>query len=120
MTPYICIFGCNTTQSDPPLVGFCVFKRYNRRMIRQQIIELSATPVDVTYSGPFDRLNVLSIQNIMSTGYAYLGNQNVSDVEYGHKLYPGQSFTIELSPNDKLFAVGDAGVSIAKFVLDIG
>lgn len=89
-------------------------------MIRQQIIELSGTPIDVTYSGVNDRLTVLSIQNIMSSGYAYLGNQNVTTNNYGHKLYPGQSFTIELAPNDKLFAVGDAGVSIAKFVLDIG
>lgn len=89
-------------------------------MIRQQIIELSSTPIDVTYSGIGDRLTVLSIQNIMTDGYAYLGNQNVSSSEYGHKLYPGQSFTIELAPNDKIFAVGDSGVSIAKFVLDIG
>lgn len=56
----------------------------------------------------------------MTTGYAYLGNESVSSSDYGHKLYPGQSFTIELAPSDKIFAVGDAGVSIALFKLDIG
>lgn len=67
-----------------------------------------------------DPWSCLSIQNIMSTGYAYLGTEDVSSTNYGHKLYPGQSFTIELAPNDKLFAVGDSGVSIAIFKLDIG
>jgi hypothetical protein len=89
-------------------------------MIRQQIIALNSTPVDLTVTGVIDPQTAVSIQNIMTTGFAYLGNESVSSSDYGHKLYPGQSFTIELAPNDKLFAVGDAGVSIAKFILDIG
>jgi len=89
-------------------------------MIRQEIISLNSTPVNLTISGVIDPAIVMSIQNIMSTGYAYLGNESVSSSNYGHKLYPGQSFTIELAPNDKIFAVGDSGVSIAKFILDIG
>lgn len=88
-------------------------------MIRQEIVELTDTPIDLTVSGVIDPLLVISIQNIMPTGYAYLGNEHVSSINYGHKLYPGQSFTIELAPNDKVYAVGDAGVSIAKFILDI-
>lgn len=88
-------------------------------MIKQRIQALNGTPVDLTYTGVIDPLTVLSIQNIMDSGYAYLGNENVSVNNYGHKLYPGQSFTIELAPNDKLFAVGDSGVSIAIFSLDI-
>jgi hypothetical protein len=89
-------------------------------VIRQEIIALNSTPVDLTLSGSIDPCLAVSIQNIMTTGFAYLGNENVSSSLYGHKLYPGQSFTIELAPNDKIFAVGDAGVSIAKFILDIG
>ena len=89
-------------------------------MIRQEIIELTSTPIDLSIHGVIDPLTVMSIQNIMPAGYAYLGNEDVSDLTYGHKLYPGQSFTIELAPNDKIYAVGDSGVSIAKFILDIG
>jgi hypothetical protein len=88
-------------------------------MIRQEIVELTDTPIDLTVSGVIDPLLVISIQNIMTTGYAYLGNEHVSSTVYGHKLYPGQSFTIELAPNDKIYAVGDSGVSVAKFILDI-
>jgi hypothetical protein len=89
-------------------------------MIRQEIISLNSTPVDLTTSGNIDPAIVMSIQNIMTEGFAYLGNESVSNSIYGHKLYPGQSFTIELAPNDRVFAVGDAGVSIAKFILDLG
>lgn len=88
-------------------------------MIKQKIQALNGTPVDLTYTGVIDPLTVLSVQNIMDSGYAYLGGENVSINNYGHKLYPGQSFTIELAPNDKLFAVGDSGVSVAIFTLDI-
>lgn len=88
-------------------------------MIKQRIQALNGTPVDLTYTGIIDPLTVLSVQNIMDSGYAYLGGENVSINNYGHKLYPGQSFTIELAPNDKLFAVGDSGVSVAIFTLDI-
>jgi hypothetical protein len=88
-------------------------------MIKQKIQSLNSTPVDLTYTGLIDPHTVLAIQNIMSTGYAYLGNEYVSISNYGHKLYPGQSFMIELSPNDKLFAVGDAGVSVSVFTLEM-
>lgn len=88
-------------------------------MIKQKIQLLNSTPVDLTYTGLVDPHSVLSIQNIMTTGFAYLGNENVTSSAYGHKLYPGQSFTIELSPNDKIFAVGDSGVSIAVFTLEM-
>lgn len=89
-------------------------------MLRHRIVELTSTPALMTTHEPVDRLNVLSIQNVMTTGFAYLGNSNVSATTYGHKLYPGQSFTIELAPNDRVWAVGDTGVSVAIFNLDIG
>lgn len=88
-------------------------------MINQKIQALNSIPVDLTYTGSVDPLTVMSVQNIMQSGFAYLGNENVTSSVYGHKLYPGQSFTIELAPNDKLFAVGDSGVSVAIFTLDI-
>lgn len=89
-------------------------------MLRHRIVELTSTPVLMTTHEPVDRLNVLSIQNVMTTGFVYLGNSDVSTTTYGHKLYPGQSFTIELAPNDRVWAVGDSGVSVAIFNLDIG
>lgn len=88
-------------------------------MLRTRIVNLSATPEDLTYSGEVDPPIALSIQNIMTSGYAYIGTESVSSIDYGHKLYPGQSFTIQLDPFDTIFAVGDSGVKIAVLSLDI-
>jgi hypothetical protein len=54
----------------------------------------------------------------MSSGFAYLGNANVTNLEFGHKLYPGQSFTIEMATGDDLWAVADTGVKVAIFIQD--
>lgn len=56
----------------------------------------------------------------MSYGFAYLGNSTVSTTNYGHKLYPGQSFIIEMAYSDNMYAVGDTGVKIAVMELDRG
>ncbi len=100
-------------------MGFLLYTGYNRRMIKHRIIALTTTPTDLTWNGVIDPLSVISVQNIAATGYAYLGGENVSISNYGHKLYPGQSFTAELAPNDKLYAISDQGVSVAIFELDI-
>lgn len=88
-------------------------------MLKHRILTLNGTPQDLVTHEPVDALAVFSIQNIMSVGFAYLGNSTVTSTSYGHKLYPGQSFTIELAPNDKIYAVGDTGVKVALFSLDI-
>ena len=54
----------------------------------------------------------------MTTGYAYLGNSEVSSTNFGHKLYPAQSFTIEMSSGDDIWAAGDSGVQIAVMEVD--
>lgn len=88
--------------------------------IKHRIVSLSEAPLDLTTNNVIDPFISMSIQNIMTTGYAYIGGENVSTSDYGHKLYPGQSFTIDLAPKDSIYAVGDAGVQIAVFVLEIG
>lgn len=84
-----------------------------------RIITLNSTAqILVNKTSPVDSRCTLSIQNIMETGYAYLGNAYVTTTNFGHKLYPGQSFTIELSVGDNLYAVGDSGVQVALFEMD--
>lgn len=84
-----------------------------------RIVTLNSTAQSlVNKSSAIDSRCTLSVQNIMSTGYAYLGNSSVTTTNYGHKLYPGQSFTIELSKSDDLHGVGDSGVQVALFEID--
>ena len=92
-------------------------------MIRHGIVSLSGTAVELTTpdadtSFGVDVPNTVSIQNLHGTGNAYLGSSTVTTISYGFKLGPGQTFSIDLGAKDRLYAVGDAGVSVAGLTLD--
>jgi len=86
--------------------------------LRHRIVNLNSNPLRLNLLGNIDSRHTLSVQNIMTVGYAYLGNSNVTTTSYGHKLYPGQSFVIELAAFDNIWAVGDVGVQVAVFIQD--
>lgn len=112
------------------LIEFCVNahnprceKEYNRDMIRHGIVALSGTAVEITTpdtntSFGVDVPNTVSVQNLHSTGNAYLGSSSVTTTDYGFKLEAGQIFAIDLGANDRLYAVGDSGVTVAVLTLD--
>ena len=81
---------------------------------------LNSTPQNLVTRENVHSVNTLTVQNIMSTGYAYLGNDSVTSSVFGHKLFPGQSFTIELAWSDNLYVVGDEGVQVAVMEIDRG
>lgn len=87
-------------------------------MLRTRNLTLSGTAQEVTIDDDIDNPNDVSIQNTSQTGYAYLGNESVTTTNYGHRLFPGQTFTIELNKEDKIFAAGDTGVTIAAFIIE--
>lgn len=86
--------------------------------LKHRILTLNTTAQRLNVKEVVDSRCTLSVQNIMSSGYAYLGNESVTNLNYGHKLYPGQSFTIEMANGDSLWAVGDTGVKVAIFIQD--
>jgi len=86
--------------------------------LKHRVITLNGTPQKLNVKEAVDSRCTLSVQNTMTTGYAYLGNANVTTTDYGHKLYPAQSFTIEMATGDDLWAVGDSGVKVAIFIQD--
>jgi hypothetical protein len=86
--------------------------------LKHRIITLNSTPQRLNIQEAIDSRNTLSVQNIMTVGYAYLGSHDVTTTNYGHKLYPAQSFTIEMASGDDLWAVGDTGVQVAIFIQD--
>jgi len=87
-------------------------------MLRTRNLTLNGTAQELTINDVINTPNSFSIQNTSDTGYAYVGNQSVTSSNYGHKLFPGQSFSIELGSNDQLFAVGNSGVTVAVFILE--
>jgi hypothetical protein len=87
-------------------------------MIRHQIKTLSlVSPTEITIDDSINGVNTLVIQNINDSGYVYVGGYNVSDTDFGFKIYPQQAFTVELRPFDKIYAVGDA-LDISVMVIE--
>lgn len=76
-------------------------------MIRHQIKQInSSTAVELTIPDNINGVNTFIVQNIYDAEYIYIGNSSVSLLDYGFLLYPRQAFTIELRPNDRIYAVG--------------
>lgn len=87
-------------------------------MLRTRNLTLNGTAQELTINDTVDNPNSMSIQNLADTGYAYLGGAGVTTSSYGHRLFPGQSFSIDLLPDDQIWAVGDSGVTVAVFILE--
>lgn len=86
--------------------------------LRHKIQSLNSTAVNLVVRETTDARNSMSIQNISNTGFAYLGNNSVTTIDFGIKLFPGQIYTIEFAPSDDIWAVGDSGVQVAIFNID--
>ena len=87
-------------------------------MITTRNLTLNSTPVELTVDTVIDTPTSISIQNTSNDKYAYIGGADVSSSNYGHKLFPAQSFSIDVNPYDAIYAVGDSGVTVAIFIQD--
>jgi hypothetical protein len=58
----------------------------------------------------YNRDLTISIQNLHSTHYVYVGSQEVTSTSYGYRISPGDSFAISnLRPDEELYATTDTG-----------
>jgi hypothetical protein len=81
--------------------------------LSHEIVTLSVgTPAILTTPASteidYSRELTISIQNLHSSHFVYLGASNVSTSTYGFRIDPGQTFTATLNPNDEIYAVCDA------------
>jgi hypothetical protein len=81
--------------------------------ISHKILSLNSTPQNAVTRGNGHSMNTLNIQNISSSGNAYLGDPSVTTTNFGYKIYPGQSFSIEMAWSNNIYVVGDSGVQVA-------
>lgn len=85
--------------------------------IRTRNLSLNGTPQELTvYDSEANRKNSLSVQNTHPTAMVYIGTSSVSSTNFGHKLFPKQSFSIDLNPLDRIYAVGETGATVAVFI----
>jgi hypothetical protein len=54
------------------------------------------------------KLNI-SIQNLDTEKYLFIGDNTVSNSSYGLRLDPAEIISIDLFPNDDLYAISDSG-----------
>jgi hypothetical protein len=81
-------------------------------MLRTKNITLSSEPTLLTTTDEVETHNTISVQNTDSEEYAWIGSESVTDSSFGIQLSPGQVWSADLGPYDKLYAVGAATISI--------
>lgn len=81
-------------------------------MLRTRNLTLSSTPTALTVTDAVDAPNTISIQNTDASATAYLGSETVSSSSYGIKLAPGQMWSADLGPFDKLYAAGTGTIAV--------
>jgi hypothetical protein len=63
----------------------------------------------------------ITIQNVDSSAYVFLGGEGVTASDYGHRLAPGSAWSVELPGLDALYAITDTNsskVAIIKMGLE--
>lgn len=92
---------------------------YNRFMANHNLYTITDSVVTrLTPNGTHSGMDI-TLQNVSSSGYIYIGGSNVSSINYGYRLLPNQAISFELPPKDHLFAIAsDTEVKLAR--LDIG
>lgn len=64
----------------------------------------NVTPTRLSPAGTHSGCD-LTVQNVNSTGYIYLGNSSVSSSNYGFRILPNHSISFELPGKDSMYAV---------------
>lgn len=83
-------------------------------MAEHAIVTLSSTtPTRLTPSGIHSGMDI-TIQNINTDGFVYIGAEDVSTTNYGYRLSVENDFSLELPGKDAIYAVADAtGAQVA-------
>lgn len=80
-------------------------------MTQHALVTLNDTATRLTPNGIHSGIDI-TIQNVDSSAYVYLGGPEVSISNYGYKLSPNTAWSIELPGQDAIYAVTDSNGSI--------
>ncbi len=87
-------------------------------MIRTRNLSLTSSAVEATVQDSVDAPNSISIQNTSLSGNVYVGNASVTTTNYGYRLFPAQTITMDVVPYEKVYVVGDSGTTAAVLIMD--
>jgi hypothetical protein len=84
---------------------------------RHSIVALNtSTAVRVTPPGTHSGVDI-TIQNINSTGYVYVGGSDVSTSSYGFRILPNHSISFEVTGRDHIYLVSSNGGMSAAVIM---
>jgi len=75
-----------------------------------KIILSNSAATALTPSGTHSGMDI-TIQNIDSSAYVYVGGANVTTSSFGYRLNPGNAISFELPGKDALYAISDTDES---------
>ena len=62
----------------------------------------------------------ITIQNVDSSAYVFLGGEGVTASDYGYRLAPGSAWSVELPGLDAIYAITDTnGSKVALFKMGL-
>lgn len=73
----------------------------------------NTTATRLTPNGKHSGMDI-TLQNVNDSGYIYIGGEGVTSINYGFRIMPNHSFSIELNGNDAIYAIASSnGLSLA-------
>ena len=73
----------------------------------------NTTATRLTPNGKHSGMDI-TLQNVNDSGYIYIGGEGVTSTNYGFRIMPNHSFSIELNGNDAIYAIASSnGLSLA-------
>jgi len=87
-----------------------------------KVVLSDSAAVALTPSGIHSGMDI-TIQNLDSSAYVYVGGENVTASSFGFRLIPGHAISFELPGKDALYAISDTDeseIAVLKTNLESG
>jgi hypothetical protein len=79
----------------------------------------NSAPLRLTPNGLHSGMDI-TIQNVDSSAYVFLGGEGVTASDYGYRLAPGSAWSVELPGLDAIYAITDTnGSKVALFKMGL-
>jgi hypothetical protein len=92
-------------------------------MTAHKIVALSTTsPILLSAPGTHSGVDI-TMQNVNSEGYIYIGASNLTSINYGFRIDPSHAISLELNGKDSIYAIGSTSnlsVSVLTTALEQG
>jgi hypothetical protein len=82
----------------------------------------NVTATKLTPNGKHSGMDI-TLQNVNESGYIYIGGEGVTSSNYGFRVMPNHSFSIELNGNDAIYAIASTNglyLAVLKARLEVG